>query len=112
MDINIKKLLELAVANKASDIHLIYPYTPYIRVDGNLIAVTQLLMEGEVEEKHQLQQVHLLHGNLTKNIILEILFPIMEVIIDVWHIISQQLDGNLILQYLSGLLNIFIKLLE
>lgn len=51
MDINIKKLLELAVANKASDIHLIYPYTPYIRVDGNLIAVTQLVMEGEVEEK-------------------------------------------------------------
>ena len=49
MDVKIKKILELAINNKASDIHLSENSKPRLRVNGQLMEVGSWEMGGEKE---------------------------------------------------------------
>ncbi|MBU3935169.1 PilT/PilU family type 4a pilus ATPase [Patescibacteria group bacterium] len=51
MDIKLKKILEMAVANKATDVHLMVETVPKFRVGGNLMDVTVLEKLGQEEIK-------------------------------------------------------------
>ena len=49
MDQKIKDLLELALANKASDVHLSVNISPKFRIDGELVSVGNFSMSENLE---------------------------------------------------------------